>query len=137
MSRKHSHHNLKFLYEVWRKAQPRSYAGGANLLFNLAMSLELNPKAFSKRSSLIPDPKMADGTLSSPGFWLLKLPRIVAGSSPTFIWKWTRPLGKTITSTLSRTLAKTLFWVCRQILNKPFRPTRKPPQSLSDEDAGR
>jgi hypothetical protein len=80
---------------------------GSNLLLIIPICLGLNPKAFSKSSSLIPDPKMAAGIFWDPGFWLLKLPNMVAGLSPTFIWKCTRPLGYTMTSPCSTVLAKT------------------------------
>ena len=33
-----------------------------------------------------------------PGSWLLKAETTAAGLSPVFLWKWTRPRGKTKTS---------------------------------------
>jgi len=95
------------------------------------MSLPFNPKAFSKSSSLIPHPNTAVGIFIDPGFSLLKLPTIVAGLSPTFIWKCTRPFGNTMTSPFSSTLAKTCS-ACRQILNESSPQAHTQPLLLLD-----
>ena len=44
-----------------------------------------------------------------PGSWLLKAPRMAAGSSPLFFWKWTRPRGKTKTSPFLMVLETSTF----------------------------
>ncbi|KAI6674114.1 hypothetical protein NL676_002020 [Syzygium grande] len=80
---------------------------GSNFLLVCPICLGVNPNAFSRRSLFMPDPRMVAGIFCILAFWLLKLPKMVAGLSPTFIWKCSRPLGYTITSPASTTLAKT------------------------------